>query len=369
MDDVDLFNTGSNSFHNQVYEYRKSLHANLKEGEDGTKSPLPPIFSLGQGKSDDIDDDQEGDDSLLEAPKGLKGHRMDGGTGDDSPVPNSYNQENEENEEPDESYLDNDDDDGFNRAMGRGGGVYGDSYMQGTEESMRKNEESYAFDRKLTRLVSQYPSIWCTRHPDYGNFEVTRKQWRTIASHFNGNEHIKLRWKNIRKRFVRIEKRIAEGKRFNGHYDKAMAFLANRDLPEDQWLPVDCGEDDGDTFSRYNLDAIEQSLQLQGKDDYVERGGGGFGGREQEKDRNERNLNNRFQPAVKPIDVDPLDLRIITFVKSNPVLWRKSMDPEADKIDEETRKTVWRQLQRYLPRKYMLCITILLPEKNFPKIS
>ncbi|KAM7345065.1 ADD domain-containing protein 1 isoform 2-T4 [Cochliomyia hominivorax] len=346
LDDVDLFNTGSNSFHNQVYEYRKSLHANLKEGEDGAKSPLPPIFSLGQRKSDDIDD-EEGEDSLLEEPKGLRGHWLEGG--DDSPLPGNYNQENEENEEPDESYMDNDDDEGYNRSSARGG-AYGDSLMQGTEESMRKNEESYAFDRKLTRLVSQYPSIWCTRHPDYGNFEVTRKQWRTIASHFNGNEHIKLRWKNIRKRFVRIEKRIAEGKRFNGHFDKAMAFLANRDLPEDQWVPVDCGEDDGDTFSRYNLDAIEQSLHLQGKDEYVERGGGGGGngGKEPEKDKNERSLYT-FQPSVKPIDVDPLDLRIITFVKSNPVLWRKSMDPEADKIDEETRKTIWKQLQRYLP--------------------
>ncbi|XP_023302892.2 uncharacterized protein LOC111684897 isoform X1 [Lucilia cuprina] len=343
LDDVDLFNTGTNSFHNQVYEYRKSLHANLKEGEDGAKSPLPPIFSLGQGKSEEVDEDMEGEDSLLEEPKGLKGHWLEGG--EDSPLPPSYNQENEENEEPDESYMDNDDDEVYNRSTtrgggGGGGGAYGDSLMQGTEESMRKNEESYVFDRKLTRLVSQYPSIWCTRHPDYGNFEVTRKQWRTIASHFDGNEHIKLRWKNIRKRFVRIEKRIAEGKRFNGHFDKAMAFLANRDLPEDQWVPVDCGEDDGDTYSRRNLDAIEQSLHIQGKDELVERA------REEEKDRGDPF---QFQPAVKPIDVEPLDLRIITFVKSNPVIWRKSMDPEADKIDEETRRTVWKQLQRCVP--------------------
>lgn len=341
MDDVDLFNTGSNSFHNQVYEYRKSLHANLKEGEDGAKSPLPPIFSLGQGKSEEVVDDLDGEDSLLENPKGLKGHWLEGG--DESPIPPSYNQENEENEEPDESFLDNEDDEGFNRSSARG--PYGDSFMQGTEESMKKNEETYVFDRKLTRLVSQYPSIWCTRHPDYGNFEVTRKQWRTIASHFSANEHIKLRWKNIRKRFVRIEKRIAEGKRFNGHFDKAMAFLANRDLPEDQWVPVDCGEDDGDTYSRCNLDAIEQSLHLQGKDDHVDHT------KDYEKDT-DRRTSMSFQPAIKPIEVGPLDMKIITFVKSNPVLWRKSMDPEADKIDEETRKTVWRQLQRNLPREF-----------------
>lgn len=140
---MDLFNTGSNSFHNQVYEYRKSLHANLKEGEDGAKSPLPPIFSLGQGKSEDVDDDIDGEDSLLEEPKGLKGHWLEGG--DDSPAPPSYNQENEENEEPEESYMDNDDDDTYNRSSARG--AYGDSLMQGTEESMKKNEESYVHDR------------------------------------------------------------------------------------------------------------------------------------------------------------------------------------------------------------------------------
>ena len=338
LDDVDLFNTGTNSFHNQVYEYRKSLHANLKEGEDGAKSPLPPLFPLGQGKSDDLDDDLEGEDSLLEEPKGLKGHWLEGG--DDSPLPTSYNQENEENEEPDESYFDNDDDESFSRS--RPARDYNDSFLQGTEESMKKNEESYAYDRKLTRLVSQYPSIWCTRHPDYGNFEVTRKQWRTIASHFDNKEQIKLRWKNIRKRFVRIEKRIAEGKRFNGHFDKAMAFLANRDLPEDQWVSVDCGEDDGDTFDRNSLDAIEQTLNQQGKDDYVEK--------TQNKEKSERNLYS-FQPAVKPVEVEPLDLKIITFVKSNPVIWRKSMDPEADKIDEETRKAVWSQLENHMPSK------------------
>ncbi|XP_075167171.1 ADD domain-containing protein 1 isoform X3 [Haematobia irritans] len=330
LDDVDLFNTGSNSFHNQVYEYRKSLHANLKDGEDGAKSPLPPLFPLGQGRSnEEIEDEDNGEDSMQEAPRigGVKSHWM-GAEGDESSNP-GYTLENEENEEPDESFFDNDDDDdGYNRNMGG----Y-DSYAQGTEESMRRNEESHAYDRKLTRLVSQYPSIWCTRHPDYGNFEVTRRQWRIIGAHFDRHENIKLRWKNIRKRFVRIEKRIADGKRFNGHFDKAMAFLANRDLPLDQWVPVDCGEDDGDTFDRHHLDAIEKSLQRQGNYEFSEKQG--------ERERN-------YQAAIKPIEIEPLDLKIITFVKTNPVLWRKSMDPEADKIDEQTRTTVWNQLQKSL---------------------
>lgn len=317
LEDVDLFNTGSNSFHNQVYEYRKSLHANLKDGEDGAKSPLPPLFALGQGKSTEMPDEDE--DSLLEATQGdFKGHWLEGG--DDSNL--GFGQENEENEEPD----DNDDDD-----YSRGGG-YG-SFTQGTEESMKRNEESHSYDRKLTRLISQYPSIWCTRHPDYGNFEVTRKHWRTIEAHFARGENIKLRWKNIRKRFVRIEKRIAEGKRFNGHFDKAMAFLANRDLPEDQWVEVDCGEDDGDTFERQNLDAIEKSLHV-----------------------DEKGVKYRdpfsFPQSAKPIEIEPLDLKIMTFVKTNPVLWRKSMDPEADKIDEQTRQTVWRQLAKSLKSGY-----------------
>ncbi|XP_005178385.2 uncharacterized protein LOC101889225 isoform X2 [Musca domestica] len=340
LDDVDLFNTGSNSFHNQVYEYRKSLHANLKDGEDGPRSPLPPIFELGQGKSNEISDDENGEDSLLEAPEGetTKGGDQWLAAGDDSPAP-TYDQENEENEEPDESYMDNDDDeDGYGRSMGG----YGSGFMQGTEESMRRNEESHAYDRKLTRLVSQYPSIWCTRHPDYGNFEVTRKQWRIIAAHFDRNENIKLRWKNIRKRFVRIEKRIADGKRFNGHFDKAMAFLANRDLPPNQWLPVDCGEDDGDTYDRRQLDAMEKNLIRREKDEFGSRKGADGGFSAVTVTRNPHN----YQPAIKPIEIDPLDLKIITFVKTNPVLWRKSMDPEADKIDEQTRCTVWKQLAK-----------------------
>lgn len=324
---MDLFNAGTNSFHNQVYEYRKSLHANLKDGEDGSRSPLPPLFPLvGQTQqTHEISDDENGEDSLLEPAAGRKaGHWMDGGGDDSNAAATGYAQENEENEEPDESYFDNDDD-----AYG-----YGGNYGQGTEESMRRNEETHALDRKLTRLVSQYPSIWCTRHRDYGNFEVTRKHWRTIATHFDRNENIKLRWKNIRKRFVRIEKRISNGKRFNGHFDKAMAFLANRDLPTDQWVEVDCGEDDGDTYDRQHLDAIEKSLHRTGKDD-------------------EMGENDGFQPAVRPIEIDPLDLKIITFVKTNPVLWRKSMDPEADKIDEETRNTVWNQLHKSLQSEYM----------------
>ncbi|XP_073811300.1 ADD domain-containing protein 1 isoform X3 [Musca autumnalis] len=353
LDDVDLFNTGSNSFHNQVYEYRKSLHANLKDGEDGPKSPLPPIFELGQGKSNEISDDENGEDSLLDGPevetKGGGDNWMAGG--EDSPAP-AYDQENEENEEPDESYMDNDDEeDGYSRSVGG----YGASFVQGTEESMRRNEESHAYDRKLTRLVSQYPSIWCTRHPDYGNFEVTRKQWRIIAAHFDRNENIKLRWKNIRKRFVRIEKRIADGKRFNGHFDKAMAFLANRDLPPNQWLPVDCGEDDGDTYDRRQLDAMEKNLSRHERDEFGPGGGGkrgdGGGGSAMagppREHHNQRQFS-QYQPAVKPIEIDPLDLKIITFVKTNPVLWRKSMDPEADKIDEQTRATVWNQLAKSL---------------------
>ncbi|KAI9577827.1 hypothetical protein GQX74_011014 [Glossina fuscipes] len=335
LDDVDLFNTGSNSFHNQIYEYRKSLHANLKDNDDGAKSPLPPIFPLGVARQENEDckeageGDGAGEDSLLEG--SFKGHWLEGGS--DSPMVPPDTEDNDEQDN--DTYNDNDNDDedfGSNNFSTTRGG---------TEDSMRRSEETHAFDRKLTRLVSQYPSIWCTRHPDYGNFEVTRKQWNTIASHFRYSENIKLRWKNIRKRFVRIEKRIAEGKRFNGHFDKAMAFLANRDLPEDQWVPVDCGDADGDTYDRRTLDAIERSLTLQGRDEFTH-----LTRERNDKDRKE----NFYQPPTRPIDIKDVDMRIINFVKANSVLWRKSVDPEVDKQDEAQRKTLWQQLTRLLPQ-------------------
>nr|XP_017011002.2 uncharacterized protein LOC108066826 [Drosophila takahashii] len=304
LDDVDLFNTGCNSFHNQVYEYRKSLHANLKDGEDC--EPLPPLMPLGVRAEGDPIDEPEEPEIVQEQQRG------DNEEADDIDY-----------DEPDDLDDDLDDDELDNEECGE----------LGTEESMNRNEQAHAYDRKLTRLLREYPSLWCTRHPDYGKKEVTNKQWRVIASHFPRGDDIKLRWKNVRKRYVRIERRLKQGKRFKGYFDKATNYLENRDRPRSEWLAVDCGEDDGDGFERKHLDVIENTMEQKALK----------------------------QPAVKikpkggsrvpmrPLEVRPIDQRIITFAKSHPVLWRKSADPEFNSIDEQTRKSLWQNFWKSAP--------------------
>ncbi|XP_017108526.2 uncharacterized protein ADD1 isoform X2 [Drosophila bipectinata] len=302
LEDVDLFNRGSNSFHNQVYEYRKSLHANLKEGEDC--EPLPPLLPLGvRAEGDPIDEDE----TELPAETTIE---------DGNDV-----EEVEDLDCDDQDDLDDDldDDDLDNEDCGE----------LGTEESMNRNEQAHAYDRKLTRLLREYPSIWCTRHPDYGKKEVTLKQWRVIATHFPRGDDIKLRWKNIRKRYVRIERRLKQGKRFKGYFDKATNYLTNRDRPRSEWLAVDCGEDDGDGFERKQLDVIENTIE--------------------NKDQKKSNLGKIKPKGVIPIDVRAIDLRIINFAKSHPVLWRKSTDPEFNSIDEQTRTSLWQNFWRSAP--------------------
>ncbi|XP_062133928.1 uncharacterized protein LOC133844111 isoform X1 [Drosophila sulfurigaster albostrigata] len=303
LDDVDLFNTGCNSFHNQVYEYRKSLHANLKDGD--STEPLPPLLPIGvraEGDPKDEDDDQDTNQDVDNENEG----------------PDDY--EDDQNDDVDD--IDDDDD-------------LDDEYdALGTEESMNRNEQAHAYDRKLTRLLREYPSIWCTRHPDYGKMEVTRKQWRVIASHFPRGDDIKLRWKNVRKRYVRIERLVKLGRRFKGYFDKATNYLANRDLPRSDWLAVDCGEDDGDGFERKQLDAIENTFH---KDSPNMASG---------KRLTTKPIN---RLPVRPLDVRPIDLRIINFAKSHPVLWRKSADPEFNSIDEQTRKSLWQNFWKSAP--------------------
>ncbi|XP_017146286.1 uncharacterized protein LOC108158489 isoform X1 [Drosophila miranda] len=307
IDDVDLFNTGCNSFHNQVYEYRKSLHANLKEGEDC--EPLPPLMPLGvRAEGDPIDDEDpekenENASAFESVPK--KDNDNDGADAD------SYEFDDEPDDLDDDLDDDNDDLDSEDLAE------------LGTEESMNRNEQAHAYDRKLTRLLREYPSIWCTHHPDYGKMEVTRKQWRVIASHFPRGDDIKLRWKNVRKRYVRIERRNRQGKRFKGYFDKATNYLANRDLPRSQWLEVDCGEDDGDGFERKQLDVIENTMD---KDHGT---------------RQTKQAEMRKPVRARQVPVRDIDMRIINFAKSHPVLWRKSADPEFNSIDEQTRKSLW----------------------------
>ncbi|XP_001361379.2 uncharacterized protein ADD1 isoform X1 [Drosophila pseudoobscura] len=307
IDDVDLFNTGCNSFHNQVYEYRKSLHANLKEGEDC--EPLPPLMPLGvRAEGDPIDDEDpekenENASAFESVPK--KDNDNDGADAD------SYEFDDEPDDLDDDLDDDNDDLDSEDLAE------------LGTEESMNRNEQAHAYDRKLTRLLREYPSIWCTHHPDYGKMEVTRKQWRVIASHFPRGDDIKLRWKNVRKRYVRIERRNRQGKRFKGYFDKATNYLANRDLPRSQWLEVDCGEDDGDGFERKQLDVIENTMD---KDHGT---------------RQTKQADVRKPVRARQVPVRDIDMRIINFAKSHPVLWRKSADPEFNSIDEQTRKSLW----------------------------
>ncbi|SPP75741.1 uncharacterized protein LOC117584730 isoform X1 [Drosophila guanche] len=307
IDDVDLFNTGCNSFHNQVYEYRKSLHANLKEGEDC--EPLPPLMPLGvRAEGDPIDEEDP--------------EKENENTSTFEAVPSKNNDNDVDScdfDEPDDldDDLDDDNDDLDSEDLGE----------LGTEESMNRNEQAHAYDRKLTRLLREYPSIWCTHHPDYGKMEVTRKQWRVIASHFPRGDDIKLRWKNVRKRYVRIERRNRLGKRFKGYFDKATNYLANRDLPRSQWLEVDCGEDDGDGFERKQLDVIENTMD---KD---------LGARQTRHTKETQEM--RKPVKARQVPVRDIDMRIINFAKSHPVLWRKSADPEFNSIDEQTRKSLW----------------------------
>ncbi|XP_017069390.1 uncharacterized protein LOC108106670 isoform X2 [Drosophila eugracilis] len=308
LDDVDLFNTGCNSFHNQVYEYRKSLHANLKEGEDC--EPLPPLMPLGvRAEGDPIDEPEESEMKLE--------HQEDEEEKDNEEV------DDIDYDEPDDLDDDLDDDDLDNEDCGE----------LGTEESMNRNEQAHAYDRKLTRLLREYPSLWCTRHPDYGKKEVTNKQWRVIATHFPRGDDIKLRWKNVRKRYVRIERRLKQGKRFKGYFDKATNYLENRDRPRSEWLAVDCGEDDGDGFERKHLDVIENTMDrkpFQHPAMKIKAKGGA-------------------RVPMRPLEVRPIDQRIITFAKSHPVLWRKSSDPEFNSIDEQTRKSLWQNFWKSAP--------------------
>lgn len=302
LDDVDLFNTGCNSFHNQVYEYRKSLHANLKDGE--SLDPLPPLMPLGVRAEGDPKDEVEEE-------------------GREAAVDTADN-ENDDGYDYDDDYQDDDAEDGDDVDD------LNDEYdALGTEESMNRNEQEHAYDRKLTRLLREYPSIWCTRHPDYGKMVVTRKQWRVIASHFPRGDDIKLRWKNVRKRYVRIERLLKQGKRFKGYFDKATNYLANRDLPPSEWQSVDCGEGDGDGYERKQLDAIENTINKE----------------QQESVKATPRL------TVRPLEVRPIDMRIINFAKSHPVLWRKSADPEFNSIDEQTRKSLWLNFWKSTPRK------------------
>ncbi|XP_033152199.1 uncharacterized protein LOC117135806 isoform X4 [Drosophila mauritiana] len=310
LDDVDLFNTGCNSFHNQVYEYRKSLHANLKDGEDC--EPLPPLMPLGVRAEGDPIDEPEDPETVAQ----LEPQQDDTGKDHEDATEFDY-------DEPDDLDDDLDDDELDNEECGE----------LGTEESMNRNEQAHAYDRKLTRLLREYPSLWCTRHPDYGKKEVTNKQWRVIASHFPRGDDIKLRWKNVRKRYVRIERRLKQGKRFKGYFDKATNYLENRDRPRSEWLAVDCGEDDGDGFERKHLDVIENKMEQKAH----------------KQPAVKINLKGGSRAPMRPLEVRPIDQRIITFAKSHPVLWRKSADPEFNSIDEQTRKSLWQNFWKSAP--------------------
>ncbi|XP_032571014.1 uncharacterized protein LOC6608734 isoform X4 [Drosophila sechellia] len=310
LDDVDLFNTGCNSFHNQVYEYRKSLHANLKDGEDC--EPLPPLMPLGVRAEGDPIDEPEDPETVPQ----LEPQQDDTGKDHEDATEFDYDEPDDLDDDLDDDELDND-----------------ECGELGTEESMNRNEQAHAYDRKLTRLLREYPSLWCTRHPDYGKKEVTNKQWRVIASHFPRGDDIKLRWKNVRKRYVRIERRLKQGKRFKGYFDKATNYLENRDRPRSEWLAVDCGEDDGDGFERKHLDVIENKMEQKA----------------QKQPAVKINLKGGSRAPMRPLEVRPIDQRIITFAKSHPVLWRKSADPEFNSIDEQTRKSLWQNFWKSAP--------------------
>lgn len=351
----------------------------MEPGDDGEKEPLSPLMPLGVAR-EEADDDDENE----EEPKDEQ--NADKILADDFPqikIKKELNYDEEEQEVADnalpnlmEDDMDNDmdndfdndadldDDMSFGGAGGYGNMNYSDmghSFYRpgaGTEDVMRREEQSHAYDRKLTRLVEQYPSIWCTRHPDYGNFEVTRKQWDVIATYFEGRENIKMRWKNIRKRFVRIERRIREGKRFNGYFDKATNFLANRDLPEDEWVEVDRGDDDGDVIDRQQLDAMEKEM-------YPTHGGNanlsyvGDGALNETADAlpSANKASCSGANSLQPLDISVLDMRIINFVKCNPTLWRKATATEiatGARTDEESRRALWVNLVRSLPSKFLL---------------
>ncbi|XP_067630790.1 uncharacterized protein ADD1 isoform X2 [Eurosta solidaginis] len=376
LEDIDLFNINSNSFHNQVYEYRKSLYANLEKGEGAAdkKPPLSPLMPLGQHKrngadavdADEDDDDEDfrgGGDELNETCDNswIRGNndttrtqQMDSTTYNEAEQ--SFYDDSNINDADD---ADMDDDDFDNDGGGGSGHVgsfeqftshqslyYANKAHYGTEDYMSQEEETHARDRKLARLIEKYPAIWCTRHPDYGNFEVTRKHWNTVASHFKRTENIKLRWKNIRKRFVRVERRVREGKRFNGYFDKTTNFLANRELPEDQWVEVDCGSDN-EAFNRADLDEIEKKLHNLVQTQNDDAGNG------------DDNFNIPSADCEKPIEIRPLDLKIINFVKCNPVLWRKSCDSQYNHIDEQSRKSLWTHLWRSTRLQDMTCEDII----------
>ncbi|XP_068147777.1 uncharacterized protein ADD1 isoform X2 [Drosophila tropicalis] len=324
LDDVDLFNTGSSSFHNQVYEYRKSLHANLKDGD--CSEPLPPLMPLGVRAEGDPEDEEEPDEKIddkqEQKPMDNLGHDEaveEHGTADDNDdVDDDDGGDGDDNGDDDDDEDDDDDDDSLDNE---------DHGELGTEESMNRNEQAHAYDRKLTRLLREYPSIWCTQHPDYGKKGVTRKQWRVIASHFPRGDNIRLRWKNIRKRYLRIERRLKQGKRFKGYFDKATNYLANRDTTRVDWMPVDCGEDDGDGFERKQLDAIENTIHKIPP----------------------KTATTTNRAPTRPLEVRSIDMRIINFAKSHPVLWRKSTDPEFNSIDEQTRKSLWLNFWKSAP--------------------
>uniref|UniRef100_A0A0K8VA04 Transcriptional regulator ATRX n=2 Tax=Bactrocera latifrons TaxID=174628 RepID=A0A0K8VA04_BACLA len=348
LEDIDLFNTSANSFHNQVYEYRKSLHANMENGEGNDKKPpLSPLMPLGQlkrGGADGEDDEDYGENDETGDNSWMK-NTMDEPTYYDDGVDMSANDDVDATADADGDDDENDADaDGaadFEQyvAQQQQAVRYSNKAHYGTEDYMSQEEQTHARDRKLARLIEKYPAIWCTRHPDYGNFEVTRKYWRIVATHFKRTENIKLRWKNIRKRYVRVERRIHDGKRFNGYFDKTTNFLANRDLPEDQWLEVDCGSDDDEAqqVERKKPNVIEKSAL---KDDQSY----DWNNEDCAEDANDYEMSD----GVKALEVRALDMKIINFVKCNPVLWRKSGDSQYNSVDVQSRKSLWMHLWRSL---------------------
>ncbi|XP_004520520.1 uncharacterized protein LOC101454033 isoform X2 [Ceratitis capitata] len=350
LEDIDLFNTSANSFHNQVYEYRKSLHANLENGEgDDKKPPLSPLMPLGQSKlnanggeddEDYVENDEMGDNSWL--PDALDG------TNEYNDTEQSYyndrleaagNEEVEATADMDDEELDADGG-GFEQYAAQQQSVrYSNKAHYGTEDYMSQEEQTHARDRKLAALIRKLPAIWCTRHPDYGNFEVTRKLWRTVSSNFKRTENIKLRWKNIRKRYVRVERRVRDGKRFNGYFDKTTNFLANRDLPEDQWIEVDCGTDDEDGGASGNS-TKGKGFDLKKKLNEIGKPPGWNDCIPAEAD----NFEMPEECNAKPIEVRALDMKIMNFVKCNPVLWRKPTDVLFNQVEEKSRKYLWKHL-------------------------
>ncbi|XP_011178757.1 uncharacterized protein Atrx_0 isoform X2 [Zeugodacus cucurbitae] len=358
LEDIDLFNTSANSFHNQVYEYRKSLYANMEHGEgDDKKPPLSPLMPLGQlkrGADGEGGDDDEDEDYAENDETGDNGWLKN--TMDEPTEPSYYDDDNDmtaNNEAMDATAVDADGDDEEHDADAAGAADFEQYVAQqqqtlrysskahyGTEHYMSHEEQTHARDRKLARLIEKYPAIWCTRHPDYGNFEVTRKYWRMVATHFKRTENIKLRWKNIRKRYVRVERRIRDGKRFNGYFDKTTNFLANRDLPEDQWVEVDCGSDEEDTqnVARKKTDVNEKRTAKVDKS------------REWHNDDGETYADDYYGALddVKALEVRALDLKIINFVKCNPVLWRKLGSTQHITVDVQSRKSLWMHLWKSL---------------------